>query len=342
MTLETAFPRRTPVDIDAGRKPALNVIIDTEEEFEWSQGFFRDKTSVRHLEHVSTVQAVFDEFGIRPTYVVDYPVATQPEGSLPLKEILADGRAQIGAHLHPWVNPPFEEEVCPRNSFPGNLGRDLEARKLAALGDAIEEAFGERPKVYRAGRYGIGPETGAILEEQGFEVDLSVCPRMDYRPYGGPDYTAWSPQPFWFGEQHRLLEIPRSAGYTGWLRSHANLLRPLMKNPYVRGILSRTGAFTWSVLSPEAVPLHELKRFARWLHGRGWRLFVFDFHSPSIEPGHTPYVVNEAERQRFLDHCRRFFEFFLTEMKGEATTPLGLKRELDTVSAQMLTDSLNQ
>jgi len=329
MTSQTVFGRHTPVEIDPKRKPALSVVIDTEEEFNWSQGFFREKTSVRHLEHIATVQAVFDEFGIRPTYVVDYPVATQPEGSLPLKEILDDGRAEIGAHLHPWVNPPFEEEVCGHNSFPGNLGRDLEARKLCALGDAIETAFGARPKVYRAGRYGIGPDTGAILEEQGFEVDLSVCPRMDYRAHGGPDYTAWSPQPFWFGKDHRLLEIPRSAGYTGWLRSYPDLLRPLMKNPYVRGVLSRTNAFTWSVLSPEAVPLRELIRFTRYLYGRGWRLFVFDFHSPSIEPGHTPYIETEAERHRFLDHCRRYFEFFLTEMNGEATTPLRLKRELE-------------
>ncbi|MHC4973470.1 MAG: polysaccharide deacetylase family protein [Planctomycetota bacterium] len=342
MTIATAFPERTPVEIDPGRKPALSVVIDTEEEFDWSKGFFREKTSVRHLERVATVQKVFDEFGIRPTYVVDYPVATQPEGSQPLKEILDDGRAEIGAHLHPWVNPPFEEEVSSRNSFPGNLGRDLEARKLAALGDAIEEAFGARPKVYRAGRYGIGPETGEILEEQGFEVDLSVCPRMDYRPQGGPDYTAWSPQPFWFGRKRRLLEIPRSAGYTGLLRSRANLLRPFIKNAYVRGVLSRTGMFTWSVLSPEAVPLHELKRFTRWLHGRGWRLFVFDFHSPSIEPGHTPYIETEADRRQFLDHCRRYFEFFLSEMTGEATTPLTLKRELDTVdtvSEKKITDS---
>jgi hypothetical protein len=329
MRPETAFEGHTPVAIDPGRRPALSVVVDTEEEFDWSRGFFREKTSVRHLEHIVRVQRTFDEFGIRPTYVVDYPVATQPEGTLPLKEILDGGRAEIGAHVHPWVNPPFEEEICARNSFPGNLGRDLEARKLAALGDAIETAFGSRPTVYRAGRYGIGPSTGAILEEQGFEVDLSVCPRTDYRTYGGPDFTAWSLEPFWFGRERRLLEIPRSAGHMGWLWSRADLLRRL-KNPLARGVLSRTHAFAWSVLSPEGVPLKELRRFTRHLWRRGLRLFVFDFHSPSVEPGHTPYVRTDAELQAFLDRCRRYFEFFLTEMNGEATTPLRIKRELET------------
>ncbi|MHC4817066.1 MAG: polysaccharide deacetylase family protein, partial [Planctomycetota bacterium] len=127
---ETAFEGRMPVEIDPERRPTLSVVVDTEEEFDWSKGFFREKTSVRHLEHIVRVQRIFDEFDICPTYVVDYPVATQPEGTLPLKEILDSGRAEIGAHVHPWVNPPFEEEVSSRHSFPGNLGRDLEARKL--------------------------------------------------------------------------------------------------------------------------------------------------------------------------------------------------------------------
>jgi len=326
---ETAFEGHAPVEIDPERRPTLSVVVDTEEEFDWSKGFFREKTSVRHLEHIVRVQRIFDEFDIRPTYVVDYPVATQPEGTLPLKEIHDSGRAEIGAHVHPWVNPPFEEELSSRHSFPGNLGRDLEARKLAALGDAIETAFGSRPTVYRAGRYGIGPFTGAILEEQGFEVDLSVCPRVDYRRYGGPDFRAWSPEPFWFGQRRRLLEIPRSCGHMGWLGSHAHVLSRV-KNPYARGILSRTGAFAWSVLSPEGAPLPELRKFTRHLWRRGLRLFVFDFHSPSIEPGHTPYVWTDMELQAFLDNCRRYFEFFLTEMNGVPNTPLQIKRELET------------
>jgi hypothetical protein len=63
--------------------------------------------------------------------VIDYPVAVQDVAALPLKAIQEAGRAEIGAQLHPWVTPPYEEEVNARNSYPGNLPRDPEAAKLS-------------------------------------------------------------------------------------------------------------------------------------------------------------------------------------------------------------------
>src|SRR4029450_7547942 len=146
--------------------------------------------------------------GIRPTYVVDYPVASQPAGAGPLREIARSGRCTIGAHLHPWVCPPFDETVNAHNSFPGNLPRELESAKLRETVRAISEAFGEPPRCYQAGRFGVGPNTASLLEEQGFEVDFSICPPYDYSPEGGPDFSAFGCETYWFGQQRRLLGIP--------------------------------------------------------------------------------------------------------------------------------------
>ena len=55
-----------------------------------------------------------------------------------------DGRSAVGTQLHPWVNPPFDEEVTAANSFVGNLPAALEAAKLDVLTDAITPAFGTR------------------------------------------------------------------------------------------------------------------------------------------------------------------------------------------------------
>ncbi|HVQ24479.1 MAG TPA: glycosyltransferase, partial [Planctomycetota bacterium] len=142
----------TPASLPEGHPPALVVVLDAEEEFEWDAEFARGTTAVSAMACVDRAQVVFDEFGIIPTYVVTYPVASQPEGSQPLAEIAASGRACIGAHLHPWVTPPFEEPLCRRNSFPGNLPPELERAKLAATAAAIFENLGVRPLVYQAGR----------------------------------------------------------------------------------------------------------------------------------------------------------------------------------------------
>ena len=49
------------------------VVVDTEEEFDWSAPFDRGSTSVTAMREVWRLQAVFDEFDIVPVYVIDYP-----------------------------------------------------------------------------------------------------------------------------------------------------------------------------------------------------------------------------------------------------------------------------
>src|SRR3546814_2922527 len=66
------------------------------------------------------------------------------------------------------------------NSYPGNLPPELEHAKLAALTEAIAGAFGARPVVYKAGRYGVGPATAGILEALGYRIDVSVVPFTDF------------------------------------------------------------------------------------------------------------------------------------------------------------------
>jgi hypothetical protein len=314
-------------------KARLVVVVDTEEEFDWSHEKLRNNTSVRSLRWVSKVQDIFDEYHVVPVYVIDYPVVFQPDGYRPLQEIHASGRCVIGAHLHPWVNPPFAELVNQYNSFPGNLPHTLESAKLRILGDRIEEHFGSRPTIYKAGRYGVGPNTAEILEEQGYEVDLSVCPYMDYSAEGGPDFTQSSPWPYWFGKRRRLLELPLTVGFTGVLRHWGSRLHHMASQPalaplHAVGVLARLGLVNKVWLSPEGYLSSEHISLVRALYGDGLRVFSFAFHSPSVEPGNTPYVRSQKDLEEFLSRCRRFFDFFLGELGGQPTTPLELKKQL--------------
>jgi hypothetical protein len=138
------------VRLPAGMPPQLLVFIDTEEEFDWGRSFSSDARGVTAMKHQWRAQTIFDRYGVKPVYLVDYPVASQPAGYSPLREFLADGRCDIGAHLHPWVTPPAEEDVTDEHSFACNLPRDLEHRKLAILKETIERNLGVAPTIYRA------------------------------------------------------------------------------------------------------------------------------------------------------------------------------------------------
>src|SRR5260221_12690479 len=112
--------------------PILIVAVDTEAEFDWSGPFLRTHTSVRNLRNQTMAQEIFDRNGVRPVYLVDYAVATQSEGYMPLREIVQSGRCELGAHLHPWITPPFAEELSDRTSLSTNLPRCLHKGKMSA------------------------------------------------------------------------------------------------------------------------------------------------------------------------------------------------------------------
>ena len=313
--------------------PRLLVVVDTEEEFDWSRDFARANDSVRAIRCIDRFQRICDDYRITPVYVVDFPVASQSDGYRPLQDIYKSRRCFIGAHLHPWVNPPFEEEVNRYNSFPGNLPPSLEARKLHILGDLIGERFGGRPVIYKAGRYGVGANTAEILEDQGYEVDVSFCPYMNYSAEGGPDFSHVPVQPFWFGKQRRLLEIPLSVGFVGGLRTWGNYwqsfaCRVPLRQLHFGAVLSRSGLLNRVWLSPEGYSLAENVGLLRALYRNGLRVFSFALHSPSLEPGNTPFVTSRGELETFLSQCRRFFDYFLGELKGAPTNPLELKTYL--------------
>ncbi|MBF0370642.1 MAG: WalW protein [Magnetococcales bacterium] len=316
-----------PIRFSRERTPILLVVVDTEEEFDWNQPFSREAVGVRAMDSAHLGQELFDSFDIQPTWVVDYPVASQESGFAPLKDFAHCGRAVIGAHTHPWVTPPFEESLSSQNAYPGNLPRHLEEQKLHHVSRAIQSWLGQAPLIHKAGRYGVGVNTTGILLEQGFQVDLSPAPPFDFSSDGGPDFSHGSNHPHWLNPEKSLLCLPTSGGYAGLLRSQGRWLYPMSRGPglqrlRVPGILSRLGLLERLRLSPEGYTLEEMKRITRVLLEAGVGVVSLTFHSPSLQPGHTPYVAGENDLEQFLERLRRYCDFFLGELGGKAMTPL--------------------
>lgn len=329
-SISELFPNPRLITLPAETRPILSVVIHTEEEFDWDQPHAREETGVEHMRHIGRAQDLFDAFAIVPNYVIDYPIASQPLGYETLRRYQDDGRALIGAHLHPWVSPPLSEEMSRAHTYPGNLPRPLEYAKLEALTETIAQNFGRRPLTYLAGRYGNGPHSAAILEELGYEVDISVAPPIDYSGDGGPDYSGYTAQPFWFGEQRQLLGLPGGGCYAGWLRAagapfYRFITHPSLSWARLPAITSRLRAFERIRLSPEDYTLAEMQRMTRAMLEDGQRVFVFSFHSPSVHPGYTPYVRDEAGLKRFLDKTRAYFQWFMRDLDGQSLTPLQIK-----------------
>jgi hypothetical protein len=311
--------------VPADRPPMLFVVVDTEEEFDWHAPFSRSNTSVRAIRALEALHRVLDPFKVRPTYVIDYPVATQPEAYEVIRGLAESGRCQVGAHLHPWVTPPLTEPVNNANSFACNLEPALEEAKVRALLEAIQQNIGIRPITYKAGRYGLGRSTISTLQRLGLEIDVSINPLMNFRPSSGPDFEAFDSRPFFFGVGRRILEVPCTQGFAGFARRlglplHHASERGLGRRLRATGILSRTRALNKIMLSPEGSRLSEMQDVTRALLADGLRTFSLTFHSPSVEPGHTPYVRSQQDLREFLDRISSYLEFFLGTLGGTPGT----------------------
>ncbi|RYD54829.1 MAG: WalW protein [Sphingomonadales bacterium] len=268
----------------------FTVCVDTEEEFDWTKPFDRNSRGVTHMAAMPAAHARFAAHGVPLTYLVDHPIATSPQAIDALGPLLEDGRSAVGTQLHPWVNPPFDEDVSGFNSFTGNLPVELQEAKLVVLTEAITAAFGARPVIYRAGRYGVGPATLNLLARHGYRADTSMRSGYDYSREGGPDFSGVPNHAFRVGP---ILELPLTTVYTGWARrGGAGLHRALGGVPKGHGVASRLGMLSRIALTPEDMPLAEALEAVRVALGEGLRLLNFAFHSPSVEPGHTPYVRN--------------------------------------------------
>ncbi len=338
-----------PAAIQFDDPPCLYVVVDTEAEFDWSKDFDRSLIAVTAMAFQERAQAIFDRYGIRPIYVVDYAVASQPDGYQPLRAILARHACAIGAHLHPWINPPFEEVVSHRNSFAGNLPRDLEKRKLRVLCEAIRNNFGISPLFFKAGRYGLGSHTLETLSELGFAVDLSIMPRSDGRAKGGVDFRSLDARPY-HAASGLILSVPMTRAHLGPLAPlapavHAAMHSPLMTSLGLPGVLANLGLLNTVTLTPEGITVREQFQLLKTQLRRGYRTFVLHYHSPSLSPGHTPYVRTDADLARFLKRIEAVCSFFFDQIGGMPGHPADLLPQdkrgnlWPTVAARTMTGS---
>ncbi len=320
--------RLEPVRTRSDDPPTLYVVVDAEAEFDWSEPFVRSAARVGAMSSQERSQAIFEPFGLRPLYVIDYAVASQPEGYQPLRRILDRRACLVGAHLHPWINPPFEEELSNRNSYAGNLPPDLEARKLRVLLKTIRENLGISPLFFKAGRYGIGPRTLATLAQLGVRVDFSVLPGADLSARGGVDFRRADAQPY-RDAVSGILSVPMSRGAVGLLppllpRIGDALQSPSLIRLHVPGILARLGLANIVTLTPEGVSSREQIHLIRSMARRGYRTFVLHYHSPSLVPGCTPYVATPADLDLFLRRLREVCGYFLDTLGGLPGNPADL------------------
>lgn len=298
----------------------LVVTIDTEED-NWGD-YTNTSFNTENIKKIPSLQSLFDEFHVIPTYLVTYPVATNRESVEILAAIHRAGKCEIGMHCHPWSTPPFDEERTPHNSMLCNLPYELQREKMNVLHEAIVRNLGVRPKSFRAGRWGYNGETALVLKDLGYQVDTSVTPLTDWSEYNGPDFSRMSPEPYRFRapkifesrEDGELMEIPATVGY---LQDNYELCKLVdifltslpVRHFRMKGLFSKAGLLNKVVLSPEGSDAKQMIRLTQVLMRKKYEVVNMFFHSTSLQSGLSFIVRTKEDERQFLHRINEYLTF---------------------------------
>ena len=279
------------------------ITVDTEADNQWhSDG----KLTLENIKAIPKFQALCERCNYAPTYFVTYEVADSDEAMSILLPLERSGRAEIGAHLHPWTTPPYVDEAQEKRlmHFPSELSDTSLRAKFTTLHERLAARLGYAPTSFRAGRWGIDERVEALLREYRYEADCSVTPYVNWRRTvrGGelrrlPNFRNAFPLPSHLGDG--LVELPMTILPRGW-----ETLSTWGADMLGRGSL----AITWCRIFPETT-IHELIDVYHSAKQRGLPYLEFMIHSSELILGGSPYTKTNEALEHLYTTLEEYFDF---------------------------------
>jgi hypothetical protein len=296
----------------------LIIVIHAEEEFDWDSGFYRSQIGMSYADNLMEVMDLILALGAKVTLAMDYPFVTSDGGRKIINQYkhCHGDSVEFATHLHPWVNPPFEnqdDQVSNELSYPGNLPEEFEHQKIKVLTETIENVTGFRPHTYLAGRYGIGKNTQGIIERLGYQMDLSISAYCDFSHQQGPDFSHYTNKKF---QKNQITYVPHTSSVlsalpwvTRYLNQRPELFTQIQSNRLI-GLMGKCLRIKKYRLSPEGFTFKQMRQVTKAQLNVGQDEFIMSFHSPSTKAGLTPYVSDDQDLETFKTTITEYITWF--------------------------------
>jgi hypothetical protein len=279
------------------------------------RGEVQARTVLRNLDGVARLQRLCERFGVKPTYLLAWPVI----GATDLFDGLG-ARAELGTYLQPWATPPFEASEDRLSAFAvGTLGSAAAAAKIADLTEAFTARFGYAPRCHRAAKAGLTGAALQALERLEYAVDCTATPFLDQRGRGGCDWRM-APEVPYFPDRQRptlrgaspVLEVPRTVGWSaavpdviarGAARAPDRVLRWMRPGLSIRR------------LNPHAHDIDALRDLAALLIDRGLPVLNLSIRSWELVPGTSQRGGDAATFEAYFERLESLLRYLVDQLR---------------------------
>ena len=320
-------------------KPAFLITLDTEGDNLWRNR--SGKVTTRNVQFLPRFQSLCEKYNFKPTWLTNYEMASDPAYVEFGRDLLARGQGEIGMHLHAWYSPPeyaltdddwrYQPYLI---EFPENILRD----KVAYMTDLLESAFQQKMTSHRAGRWAFDEVYARALIDNGYLVDCSVTPRVDWRNSsgapqgkGGTDYSRFPDHAYYLdindisrAGDSPLLELPMSIQYR--YGAFTNQLKKVWND--VRG-KKRGPSVNW--LRPVGGNVEQMKQVVEQTLSQGNDYVEFMLHSSEFMPDGSPTFKNEADIERLYDDLEQLFSWLQSRTQGMTLTEYALQKRNNAI-----------
>lgn len=301
------------------------VTVDTEGDDLWAKP--REITT-RNAEYLPRFQSLCERFHFKPVYLTNYEMAMSGFFVEFARDVVARDAGEIGLHVHAWNSPPLHpltDDDFHHQPYLIEYPEPVMKEKIRTLTRLLEDRFDRKMISHRAGRWGFDGRYAAMLLDEGYRVDCSVTPGVDWHENmgvpdgkGGADFTTFPDRPYFLNPSDisrtatdGLLEVPmtiRSSRHYPWapwayqiplLRRAANHLSPALSwlcpiQPTLRAPLPRN--------------LNAMLELARTALAEGVSHLEFMLHSSELMPGGSPSFRSESDIDCLYEHLEILFE----------------------------------
>ena len=282
------------------------ITIDTEADNQWDD---THECSTLNAKFLPRFQELAEKYGFKPTWLTTYEMANNSDFVKYFKNKQNNGLCEIGMHLHAWNTPPEYklETKTKERSYLIEYPVKIMEEKIKNIDALLTEKFGVKPISHRAGRWVMNDDYYRLLEKNGYKVDCSTTPHVDWSNtlgetgLGGSNYSNSSQKPQLVSN---IFEVPMTIKIIHQIQfDRIKSFRSLF-GEFKRFIVGRK---QW--MRPDKnLNFSGLKRIIKKCSKKN-EYIMFMIHSSELMPGGSPNFKNKDDIEKLYLIIEKCFSY---------------------------------